>query len=69
MKIGKFEISNGDLVTITDARGAARTGKAVSLLFFADHIVLNMGGKYGTPAVADARNIIAVRKAYKRRAA
>ena len=61
MKLGNFTINHGDRVTIRDERGTFRTGKAVSLLFFANHCVLNMGGRYGTPAVADERNIVAVK--------
>ena len=63
MKLGNFEINHGDRVTIRTPQGQLRSGKAVSLLFFANHCVLNMGGKYGTPAVADQRNIVAVKSA------
>lgn len=62
MKIGNFEINHGDRVTIRNAQGQFRSGKANKLLFFANHVVLDMGGRYGTPAVADQRNIVNVSK-------
>ena len=33
-----------------------KSGKANALLIFEDHVVVNGGGKYGTPAVVDAGN-------------
>lgn len=34
------------------------SGKVNALLIFADHVVLNIGGKYGTPQVVDENNFI-----------
>ncbi len=41
----------------------ARTGKANGLLLFPSHVVINLGGRYGTPGVVDETNIISVKKA------
>lgn len=60
MKIGTWEIRHGDRVTIRDRFGALRTGRAIGLLLFPTHATINMGGKYGTPAVADPDNIVKV---------
>ncbi len=37
-----------------------RTGVANPLLLFPSHVVINLGGRFGTPGVVDARNIVAV---------
>lgn len=34
------------------------TAKVQPLLVFATHVVVNLGGKYGTPFVVDASNFI-----------
>jgi len=60
MKIGPWEIRHGDRVTIRDRFGAERTGRAVGLLLWPTHATINMGGKYGTPAVASPANIVKV---------
>jgi hypothetical protein len=58
-----YGIRAGDRVTIAAAHGEA-TGRAQGLLLFPSHVVLNMGGKHGRPAVATAANIVrVVRKA------
>jgi hypothetical protein len=62
-----FNIRGGDRVTIVDQQGKQRTGRANPLLCFADHVVLNMGGRYGTPAYADAKNIVRVARASARK--
>lgn len=37
-----------------------RTGVANPLLIFPAHVVINLGGRFGTPGVVDASNIVAV---------
>jgi hypothetical protein len=59
VKLGPWTINPRDRVTIS-TRFGPRTGRAQPLLFFPTHVVLNLGGKHGTPAVADLGNIIAV---------
>lgn len=51
-------IRRGDRVTFTDRFGHYRTGRAQALLLFPDHVVLNMGGRHGTPQVVDASNYV-----------
>ncbi len=38
-----------------------KTGLAVGLLIFAEHVVLNTGGKHGRPQVVDKGNYISHR--------
>jgi hypothetical protein len=54
-------IKVGDRVTIINRFGQQSTGRAV--MKGPHGWVLNMGGRYGTPAIADERNIIKVRAA------
>ena len=54
-------VNNGDRVTIVDRFGAKRTGRAV--MFGPAGWVLNMGGRYGTPAIANENNIVKIVKA------
>jgi hypothetical protein len=49
------QIKPGSKVTIIDRFGKEHTGKAVML--GPAGWVLNMGGKYGTPAIASPKNI------------
>lgn len=56
-----FSIKNGATVTIKDRFGKERKGRAVML--GQAGWVLNMGGRYGTPAIADHRNTVKVRQA------
>ena len=60
------QIEPGDTVTILTPQGQERKGRAV--MFNADHHawVLNMGGAHGTPGMADAENIVKVKKAPKK---
>ena len=51
----------GDKVTITTPRGQERTGRAVMRSSHGGW-VLNMGGKHGTPGIADDRNVVRVSK-------
>jgi hypothetical protein len=60
-RIGHWTINHGDKVTFVDVRGKRRTGTANGLLFFPNHLVLNMGGLYGTPAVVTPGMIVKVR--------
>ena len=51
-------ISHGDRVTIVDRFGKNHTGRAT--LLGPAGWVLNMGGRYGTPAIANENNIVKV---------
>lgn len=53
-------IRPGDRVTIVDRFGTQRTGRAVMRSSHGGW-VLNMGGKHGTPGIADERNIVSVK--------
>lgn len=53
-------IRPGDRVTIQNRHGQKATGRAVMRGDYG--WVLNMGGRYGTPAIADARNVVKVVK-------
>jgi len=61
-------IRPGDRVTIRVPNGIGRhgiewkeaTGRAV--IVSADHVALNMGGRYGTPGVATVDNLVKVSK-------
>lgn len=37
-----------------------RVGKANPLLIFPSHVVINLGGAYGTPGVVDVDNLVSV---------
>ena len=52
-------IRAGDRVTIADRFGKLQTGRAVMRSSMGGW-VLNMGGRYGTPALADDQNIVRV---------
>jgi len=58
-------IHAGDRVTIRMYRGGQKTGRAV--MRGPAGWVLNMGGRHGTPDIADERNIVKVRHARERR--
>lgn len=54
-------IKAGDRVTFWQSQGAGqprklRTAPAQALLIFPYHVVVNLGGKHGRPAVVDATN-------------
>jgi len=57
-------IKAGDKVTTVDRFGKKHTGRAV-MRSSAGGWVLNMGGKYGTPGLADGRNIVKIQKGGK----
>jgi hypothetical protein len=59
------DIRPGDRVTIVDRFGKERSGRAV--MRGPHGWVLNMGGKHGTPGIADERNIIKVSAGRKQR--
>jgi hypothetical protein len=59
-------IKPGDSVTIVNRFGQKRTGRAV-MRSAVGGWVLNMGGRWGTPGLADDKNIVRVRKASGRR--
>ena len=54
----------GDRVTIVDRFGVNRTGRAVMPSSHGGW-VLNMGGRYGTPGIADETNVVRVTKGRK----
>lgn len=54
-------IRPGDTVTILTPHGGIRKGRAV-MRSLRGGWVLNGGGKYGTPLLADDSNIVSVRK-------
>ena len=53
-------VKNGDRVTIVDRFGVEHTGRAV-MRSAVGGWVLNMGGKHGTPGLADDLNVVAVK--------
>jgi hypothetical protein len=55
-----WDVSPGDRVYVKDRFGVTKSGRAV--MTFPSHAVLNMGGKHGTPQVADDGNIVKVVK-------
>lgn len=55
------DIRVGDRVTIVNRFGQKSTGRAVMRSTHGGW-VLNMGGRHGTPAVADSHNIVSVKK-------
>lgn len=61
------QIRAGDRVTIVDRFGKEQSGRAV--MFGPAGWVLNMGGRHGTPAIANEENIVKVRKAPTKSAA
>jgi hypothetical protein len=72
MKIGRFDIKHGDRVTFVPREpwtrvGGSCTGRANGLLMFPDHLVLDMGGRYGRPQVVQANDIVSVKPARARR--
>ncbi len=60
------QIKHGDKVTIVNAAGAKVTGRAVMKNSIGGW-TLNLGGRYGTPALADDSNVIRVQKPKGRR--
>jgi hypothetical protein len=55
-------VKAGDRVTIVNRFGQQRSGRAV-MPSSAGGWVLNMGGRYGTPGIADDTNTVKVKKA------
>jgi hypothetical protein len=60
------KVRPGDRVTIVDHDGQQRTGRAV-MNSSGGGWVLNMGGRYGTPAIANNENIVKVKAGRTRR--
>lgn len=60
-----YLIRPGDRVTIRTPQGQSRTGRAQLLLCnpAAGTVVLNMGGRYGTPAVCTPDNFVRASRA------
>ena len=61
MKKNRIKTLAGDRVTIVNRFGQSRTGRAV--MRGPAGWVLNMGGRYGTPAIATNENIVLVKPA------
>jgi hypothetical protein len=57
---GPWDIRHGDRVMFLTARGDVRYGKANGLLMWESHLVVDCGGKHGTPAVVKPSRIIGV---------
>jgi hypothetical protein len=69
-------IRPGDQVTIQVPAGRRTDGsiewkrrKGRAVMVFPQHAVLNLGGHYGTPGVADSSNLVKVGKGRKSHAA
>ena len=58
MTLWKY-IRPGDTVTVVDPRGIQRKGKA--RIVTATHVVLDGGGRYGTPLIADESNVCGIK--------
>jgi hypothetical protein len=58
-----LKISPGDRVWIKNRFGQVHSGKAV--MRGPAGWVLNMGGAHGTPAIADEKNVVKIKKAAK----
>ena len=59
----------GDRVTIFTPQGQERSGRAVIIEATPGVVVLNGGGRYGTPICATARNILKVKPAKRAKGA
>lgn len=53
-------IRPGDRVTILTPHNSRLTGRVV--FAFASHAVLNLGGRHGTPGIADESNTVCVKR-------
>jgi hypothetical protein len=52
----------GDRVTIMTPHGSKLTGRVVMARPNGhEHLVLNLGGRYGTPGIATVKNIVSVK--------
>lgn len=60
MTKGYADIQHGDRVSIVNRFGQVHTGRAV--MRGPAGWVLNMGGRYGTPAIASPANVVKVVK-------
>lgn len=58
----RMGIHVGDIVTITDRFNTLKRGKAIMFNPRYGCWILNMGGKYGRPAIADETNIVHVKR-------
>ncbi len=63
-------IRGGDRVTALFPNGIGRNGREYKertgtanplLIFPGSHVVINLGGRYGTPGVVDVNNIVSVK--------
>lgn len=54
------QIKHGDKVTIVSSTGQKLTGRAVMFNPKINAWILNTGGRFGTPAIADFENVIKV---------
>ena len=58
-----YKARRGDRVTILTPQGQTRTGKVAMTAAFSghNHLVLDMGGRYGTPGVANEANLVSIK--------
>lgn len=56
-------IRGNDRVSYRDRFGDVKSGKANPLLIFPGHVVINVGGKYGTPVVVNDSNYVSHKSA------
>lgn len=56
----KLDFKRGQRIKFTDKDGMIHAGTYVMASSYADHIVVNMGGRYGRPAVVPIDKIIPV---------
>jgi hypothetical protein len=61
-----FNIKPGEYVSIRTVHGQYRGGRAQALLIFDTHVVLDGGGRHGTPIVATPENIYTIREPFRR---
>ena len=53
-------ITPGDTIVISTPHGGELRGRVV--FAFATHVTINVGGRHGTPKIADNSNIVSVRR-------
>jgi len=58
MNESKYNLKRGQIIKYRDARGEVRRGRYVMAGSADGYIVLNVGGRYGRPAVVPVSKII-----------
>lgn len=61
MKVGTFNVAHGDKVYFWGRGHKYLCGTVNGLLMFPTHLVLDMGGRHGTPQVVYPEQIIRVK--------